>query len=635
MIAAWMVYASLLGALLGLAALAVEGAARALRLRWFPSRLSWTAALWTTFVLPLALGARALMPSAPSAPPAPRAPVTIVARGPALSLDVASSSSSSNAPVPRATVAPKASRAFSVPIVVVPSTPALDRALLAAWLAGVLVAFAFVARSSAALARRRRSWTRQVVLDTPVLVTAYFGPALAGLFRPEIVLPEWALAADDASLELMLRHESEHRRARDTLLLGACGCAAALCPWNVSLWWQLARLRLAVEIDCDARVLAARGDARAYATVLVTAGERMMAESMLARAFSGRRSLLERRILAMSAARAPRRFFPALASVTAAALCIAIACTAPAPAAKPIPASLARTTVAPQQYFPRMQRIDTVDDAGVAWVRGELAQYYPSILAGDTSRAFVSLYVNADGRVVRAAARLRAEVGADTSDAGTNLLDFPPFSFGGDAPAGAQERVAAERATFQADQDTMFASMNPMRSVLGTRTVFPREFAYDTLHGTSPFDPFLGADPHAFQRDDEIFLKPEMLPPHGVDIHVLTLRPGRGGAADFGHRVILSKTPLAPPAPQPRIEYLGDLPDSDWTLTAERWATIAHKPVVLIDGAVRRFEDIMALIPGDTITEIHRLLPAAAMRLTRDSAAANGAVVVTTKGHPR
>lgn len=330
---------------------------------------------------------------------------------------------------------------------------------------------------------------------------------------------------------------------------------------------------------------------------------------------------------------APRRLFPALASVLAAALCIAMACTAPA--AAPIPASLARTTVAPQQYYPRMQRIDTVDAAGVAWVRGELARYYPSILAGDTSRAFVTLYVNADGRVVRAAARLRADVGADTSDAGAIPYDFPPFSFGGDAPAGAGARIAAERATFRADQDTMFASMTPTRSVLGMRTVLPREFAYDTLHGTSPYEPFLGADPHAFQRDDGIFLTPEMLPPHGVYIHVLTLRPGRGGASDFGHHVILSKTPLGPAALQPRIETLGDLPDGGWAVTPELWATITHKPVVLIDGAVRRFEDMMALIPGDTITDIQRLAPAAAMRLTRDSAAANGAIVVTTKGHRR
>ena len=30
-----------------------------------------------------------------------------------------------------------------------------------------------------------------------------------------------------------------------------------LAPWNVALWWQLRRLRLAVEMDCDRRVVAA------------------------------------------------------------------------------------------------------------------------------------------------------------------------------------------------------------------------------------------------------------------------------------------------------------------------------------------------------------------------------------------
>jgi beta-lactamase regulating signal transducer with metallopeptidase domain len=635
MIAAWMIYASLLGALVGLAALAADRAARACQLSWLPSRLPWTVSLLATFILPLALAARALTLTVPNAPPITRAPVTIVARGPALSLDVVSSLNASNQQAAPTGVVSSLSRALAVPV---RSTPALDRVLLALWLTGMLVALAIVVRSSVTLARRRRSWSRQVLLGVPVLVAPEFGPALAGTIRPEIVVPEWALASDPSSLELMLRHEAEHRRAHDTLLLAACSVAAVICPWNASLWWQLARLRLAVEIDCDARVLARHGDAHTYAKVLVDAGERMMTTTMLARAFSGRRSLLERRILAMSAARAPRRLFPAFGFAAAAALCVAIACSARAPdvaaqAAAPIPTSLSQTNIAPQQYFPRLQRIDTVDAAGVAWLRGEIARYYPSVLAGDTSRAFITFYVNADGRVVGAAARLHADIGADTSDAGLMIYDFPPFNFGANAPASDRARVAAERATFKADEDTMFKSMNPSRSVLGARVVLPREFAYDTSRGRSPYDPFLGADPHAFQREDQVFLTPEMFPPNGISIRVLTLRPGRGGPADFGHRVLLAKTPFAPKSSPSRIEYLGDLPDSNWAVTAETWATIAHKPVILIDGVVRRFDDMMALATKETIVEIHRLGPAAAMRLSRDSAAANGAIVVTTKAH--
>ncbi len=639
MIAAWMVYASLLGALFGLAALAVERAARALRLTWLASRALWAASLGATLVLPLALAVRALAPTAPTAPAAARGRVTIVARGPALSLNVVPSTDTSAALPPRFPVASRASRAYSVSV---PSTPALDRALLVAWLAGGLLTLAFIVHSSAGLGRRRRTWSRREVLGTPVLVAEDFGPAVIGVFRPEIVLPAWALSAEAVSLDLILRHETEHRRARDTLLLAACGCTAALCPWNVALWWQLGRLRLATEIDCDARVLAREGDARAYATVLVDAGERMQAMTMLAPAFVERRSLLEQRILAMSAARAPRRLLPALALAAAASLCVAIACSAPsprgtAPESAPLPAQFARAAIAQQQYYPRVVRIDTVDAAGTAWLRAALARYYPRVLTGDTSLAFVSFYLSSDGRIVSAAARPRTDIGADTTDA-PFPFDFGAYRYGNSAPASDNVRVAAERATFQADQDTLFASQIPTRSVLGMRTVLPREFTYDSLSGTAPDDPFLGADPHAFQRDDEIFLTPEMLPPHGVSIHVLTLRPGRGGPTDFGHRVSVRKTPLTPPPPPPRpqpdIEHLGDLPGGGWAITAELWATLEHKPVILIDGAVRRFEDMMALMGhADTIVNVQRIVPAAAMRLTHDSAAANGAIVVTTKGH--
>ncbi|MFI5233738.1 MAG: hypothetical protein ACHQSE_14665, partial [Gemmatimonadales bacterium] len=289
----------------------------------------------------------------------------------------------------------------------------------------------------------------------------------------------------------------------------------------------------------------------------------------------------------------------------------------------------------PQQYYPRLARIDTVDAAATAWLRTALARYYPSVLTGDTSLAFVSLYVNADGRVVGAAARPLAELGPDTADA-PFPFDDGAYSFGKNAPAGERARVVAERATFQADQDTMFRSQVPAASVLGTRTVLPREFTYDSLSGASSYDQFLGADPHAFQRDDEIVLKPGMIGPHAVLVNVLTLRRGRGGPADFGHRVVVrtkALTPAPTPAPQPDIEHLGDQPGGGWIVTDSLWRTLTHKPVIIIDGVVRPFADMMALSGRDTVVDAKRVAAAAAMRLTRDPAAANGAIIVTTKGH--
>ena len=637
MIAAWMMYASLLGALFGLGALGVEHAARGLRIMWLPSRAPWTAAVCATFVVPFLLAVRALPSGGTTVPSATHPEATFVAQGPALSLKVVPATDTGDGALPRPPVAPRSSDGRTISV---PATPGLDLGLIGAWLVGSMLTLAFIARSSAALARRRRSWSRREVLGTRVFLANDFGPATIGVFRPDVVLPAWALSIEREALGLVLRHEMEHCRARDTLLLAVCGCAAALCPWNAALWWQLARLRLATEIDCDARVLARGANAHAYATVLVSAGERMMTTTMLTPAFVERRLLLEQRILAMSAARAPRRVLAGLAFAATAAMCVAIACAAPAPsgaaaAASRAPAQFAQTSIAQQEYYPRMVRIDTVDAAGTAWLRAALTRYYPSVLAGDTSLAFITLYLSADGRIVRAAARSLAELGPDTTDA-SFPFDVGAYTFAKNTPASERGRVAAERAAFQADQDTMFVSQVPTRSVLGERVILPREFSYDSLSGTSPHDPFLGADPHAFQRDDEVYLKPGMVGPAGVAVSVLTFLPGRGGPPDFGHHVILRKTPLtpaAPRAPQPDIEHLGDLPGGGWAVTPDLWAMLTHKPAILVDGVVRRFDDMMALVGTDTVVEVRRLAPAAAKRLTSDSAAAYGAIVVTTRGH--
>jgi bla regulator protein blaR1 len=62
----------------------------------------------------------------------------------------------------------------------------------------------------------------------------------------------------------VLRHALEHIAARDPLLLMGALVAAALMPWNILLWWQLRRLRRAIEIDCNARVLSTSPDVSTY-----------------------------------------------------------------------------------------------------------------------------------------------------------------------------------------------------------------------------------------------------------------------------------------------------------------------------------------------------------------------------------
>ena len=94
-------------------------------------------------------------------------------------------------------------------------------------------------------------------------------------------------------------------RARDPLLLAAGCLAVALVPWNQAAWWMLRRLRAAVEMDCDARVLRRGARRHAYGTLLVEMAGRGPGLSLGAPALAGPPSTLERRLRAMNA-RLPR-----------------------------------------------------------------------------------------------------------------------------------------------------------------------------------------------------------------------------------------------------------------------------------------------------------------------------------------
>ena len=189
--------------------------------------------------------------------------------------------------------------------------PALTVAL---WASSALVA-AFFAVSMARLVRRRRAWRARVVDGHPVLVSEADGPAVFGLGRGTIVLPRWALAADARVRELMLVHELEHQRAGDPRLLLLALGAVLLQPWNPVVWWVARRLRLAVEVDCDARVLGRGSDVRTYGLVLLEAGTRAAACRLPVPALSMPPSSLEERLRVMCEGRAGHARAGALAVV--------------------------------------------------------------------------------------------------------------------------------------------------------------------------------------------------------------------------------------------------------------------------------------------------------------------------------
>jgi beta-lactamase regulating signal transducer with metallopeptidase domain len=118
-------------------------------------------------------------------------------------------------------------------------------------------------------ARRQRDNSTPTIVDgVPVLVTDAVGPATVGLLRSHVLVPKWVLAMPGVQRRYVLRHEEEHRSAHDARLLFLASLFIVLVPWNLAMWWQLRRLRLAVEMDCDNRVVGALGDANAYGELL-------------------------------------------------------------------------------------------------------------------------------------------------------------------------------------------------------------------------------------------------------------------------------------------------------------------------------------------------------------------------------
>ena len=150
-------------------------------------------------------------------------------------------------------------------------------------------------------ARFRRGAAATVVDGVPVVITESLGPATVGLWRSRVLLPRWVIALPKAQRQYVVRHEDEHRRSHDAHLLFVASLTLVFMPWNVALWWQLRRLRLAVEMDCDNRVVGALGDANAYGTLLLTVAQATRGGPRLQPALLGGVGMLERRLRALLA----------------------------------------------------------------------------------------------------------------------------------------------------------------------------------------------------------------------------------------------------------------------------------------------------------------------------------------------
>jgi hypothetical protein len=213
-------------------------------------------------------------------------------------------------------------------LVVPARDPGFGRSIVAGalWLAATLAAAFVYAAGWWRLRSARRAWRQGRVAGASVLVSPGAGPAAVGVLQPAIVVPEWLLSERESVQRLVVLHEAEHLAAGDHRVLALAPLAIVLMPWNVAVWWMVRRLRLAIELDCDGRVLARGVEPSEYGSLLLDVAERR-GVGALSIALASPRSGLERRIEALAGVLPDTGRGRIGLSMVAGAACVAIACT--------------------------------------------------------------------------------------------------------------------------------------------------------------------------------------------------------------------------------------------------------------------------------------------------------------------
>jgi bla regulator protein blaR1 len=311
-----------------------------------------------------------------------------------------------------------------------------DALLLGGWLGASSLLLVLLLASAAKLNSDRRRWERATVAGESVLVSAVQGPAVIGAVRPRIVLPRWVLDLDESLQRLIVQHEREHVRAGDSRMLVAALVLLVVLPWCLPLWWQFHRLRLAIETDCDGRLLRTGAPAREYAEVLIAVAGRRRREALPLAALSPAGAALERRIRRIVARPRAASRRAAVALLAAAALAVPVGATVlPLPPA-PAPTKLAAhfRGVLPDGSLP--------GDPGEARLDAAIRAHHAEAIAGGLPEPSVIWFIGDwTGAVVRTGiergsegevvARIRARYPEETSERVLAWVDVPAAG-GGD-----------------------------------------------------------------------------------------------------------------------------------------------------------------------------------------------------------
>lgn len=409
---AWVVYVLVVSALAGLAAAAAE---RVLRLYDLPARGAWAGAMVASVAFPLAAWLTGGPPGAAVAlPPIGVGEVTSRIG------DAAAAAGSRG------------------------SLPSAATILLGAWGVASAAALVWFGWSVLRLHRSLEELPTRSVGDVAVHLTDEEGPACWGLpgRTARVLLPAWLREMAPDLRRLAVAHEREHLRSGDSLLVAGGCLLVAAAPWNLPLWWQLRRLRRAVELDCDARVLGAGADRHDYGRLLLAVGGRGAGSAWTVLPLSERTSRLEGRIRTMTSTPPPYRLVRAAAFALLALGAGALACetSPPDPDAEATSqvASSERPEFIPYDVAPELQNPGEVQE--------RLQEVYPDSLkqAGVGGTVILWLHVDQDGRVRES--RVKESDGPEAFEGPAQkiveAMDFSP-ALQGDQPTAVwlQQRV--------------------------------------------------------------------------------------------------------------------------------------------------------------------------------------------------